>query len=201
MTRNYIFDFGNVLGRFSPEDMTAACVPESDTARIVCQVAFDRLYWDRLDAGTMTDDEVRQAFRSRLSGELYDLACLVYDRWIELLPPIAGMQELAADIKRSGGKLFLLSNISIGFAQGYYRNPWIKALFDIFDGLVFSSTIGHVKPDPVIFRHLLDRYNLEPEECIFIDDRADNIAGGEAMGIKGYLFDGDAQKLRRTLGI
>ena len=56
-----------------------------------------------------------------------------------------------------------------------------------------------VKPSHEIYRYLLDTYGLKAEECIFVDDNAANIAAGEAVGIRGYLFDGDVSKLRTHL--
>ena len=201
MIRNYIFDFGNVLARFSPEEMTSAYIRDPETIKTVSAVVFDRLYWAELDRGTITDEEVKRGFCSRLPESLHESACQIYDHWIELLPPIDGMQKLVADIKKHGGKLFVISDISIGFAEGYHRNPWVRELFAQFDGLVFSGPLGITKPSPEIFQHLLDRYRLIPQECIFIDDRPANIAGAETVGIRGYLFDGNSQKLREALDI
>lgn len=201
MIKNYIFDFGNVLVRFDPDALTAVCVEDVSTRKVITEVVFDRQYWDKLDAGKITDDEVKTAIRSRLPEELQAIACEVFDRWIELRTPVEGMPELVEDIKKQGGKLYLLSNISIGFAENYYRNSWVSELFSRFDGLVFSGPLGIVKPHKEIFEHLLSTYDLKPEECIFIDDKAENVAGGEAVGIKGYIFDGDAAKLRKMLNI
>ncbi len=201
MIKNYIFDFGNVLARFNPDELTAIYIDDPDDRRIVSDTVFDRLYWDRLDDGSITDDEVKSAFCSRLPEKLHEGAIKVYDGWIDLKIPIDGMRELVSDIKRQGGGLYLLSNISIGFAENYHKNKWVSELFSLFDGLVFSGPLGIVKPDKEIFMHLLNKYNLNKEECIFIDDSPKNIAGAENVGIKGYLFDGNAETLREFLNI
>lgn len=199
MIRNYIFDFGNVLTRFCPPAMTAACVPDAADAAVVCEAVFDRLYWDRLDDASITDDEVVAGFCSRLPQRLHAVACHIYDHWDELLTPIAGMPELAAEIKRQGGKLYLLSNISVGFTEKYNRVLWIRDLFALFDGLVFSGPLHIKKPDPAIFTYLLDRYGLQAEECLFIDDAPKNIDAAKQVGIQGYCFDGNADALRAAL--
>jgi len=201
MIKNYIFDFGNVLARFDTDALTAVTVKDENDRKIVREVIFDRVYWDRLDAGTITDEEVKEGIRSRLPERLHDAACEAYDRWVDIDIPVKGMPELVADIKKSGGKLFLLSNISIGFAENYHKNPFASELFSYFDGLVFSGPIGITKPNKEIFEYLLNTYSLNANECIFIDDREDNIEGACAVGIKGYLFDGNAEKLRKELNI
>lgn len=199
MIKNYIFDFGNVLARFSPDELTAVYFKDKNERKIIRDIAFDRLYWDRLDDGTITDREVKNGICSRLPKEYHSKACTVYDRWVENLTPVDGMADLISDIKAKGGRLYLLSNISIGFAESYQNIIWIRELFKLFDGLVFSGPLGLVKPNKKIFEYLLKTYSLNPQECIFIDDSQKNISGGEAAGIKGCLFDGDVLKLRNTL--
>ena len=196
MISTYIFDFGNVLTRFDNMELTAACVKDPALWQEISEVVFDRLYWDRLDAGTITDEEVKAAICSRLSADKAELGCRVFDSWVDNLPPIPGMPELVAELKRSGAKLYLLSNISETFAKGYNRVPWIREVFGLFDGLVFSGLLGLTKPGRDIFEYLLDKYELSAEECLFIDDSPINIEGACAVGIEGYLFDGNVEKLR-----
>lgn len=199
MIRNYIFDFGNVLARFDPNELTAVHVKDINTRKTVSDVVFDRLYWDRLDDGSITDSEVKAGICSRLPQELHDCACRVYDDWIVSMPTIEGMREVVADVKARGGKLYLLSNISIGFAETYADNAAVNDMLDLFDGLVFSGPIGLAKPNRAIYEHLLDRFQLTADECLFIDDNAGNIAGAKLVGIHGYLFDGDVMTLRKSL--
>ena len=198
--KNYIFDFGKVLVHYDPMYMTTRYIQDPEDARLVNSVVFDRLYWDPLDDGTITDEALKAACHQRLPARLHDLADQVYDNWFFHLPFIDGMPQLAKDIKAKGGKLFLLSNISIGFAQQYHRVPAFAELFSHFDGLVFSGPLGIIKPGAEIFWHLMKQYDLKPEETVFIDDSPKNIAGAEAVDIHGYLFDGDPLKLRQVLG-
>lgn len=117
------------------------------------------------------------------------------------MPPVPKMPELVLDIKAQGGRIYLLSNISIGFAEQYHEVEWIRDLFSLFNGLVFSGTIGMAKPNRDIFEYILNRYDLRAEESVFIDDSSINIAACEEVGIRGILFDGSADKVRETLNI
>ena len=58
MTKNYLFDFGKVLARFYPDELTAPYVPQPERCVKIAEVTFDRAYWRPLDEGTITDDEV-----------------------------------------------------------------------------------------------------------------------------------------------
>lgn len=199
--KNYIFDFGQVLVRFDPWYMTNAYVKNEKDCALVSEVVFDRLYWDRLDIGSINDEEVKAGICSRLPQKLQNLACKVYDNWIYNLPLIKGMKELVFELKTQGKGLYLLSNISNGFSQKYQSVPEISELLSLFDGLVFSGPIGKVKPTKDIYYHILSKYSLKANECFFIDDNQSNIVGSESVGIAGYLFDGDVKKLSEFLNI
>lgn len=202
MIKNYIFDFGNVLAEFYPDRLTAPFVSDEEMKMRISEVVFNREYWDKLDNGTITDDKVKNEIYGCVPYDMGEIACQVYDNWINNLTPVPGMQQLIFDIKEKGNKkLFLLSNISIGFANSYSNVKWIKEILDCFNGLVFSGPVGMVKPDKEIFQHLISKFNLKAEECLFIDDSEKNINGAKESGIKGYLFDGDAEKLRKHLGV
>ena len=201
MVKNFIFDFGNVLAEFYPERLTAPYVSDKETNKFVRDIVFDRLYWDKLDLGTITDEQVKEAVKERVPDELKEIACKVYDNWVNNLTPVCGMQKLIEDIHKNGKKLYLLSNISEGFAKSYCNVEWINELFGFFDGLVFSGEVNLVKPSSDIFEYVLNKYNLKREECLFIDDSEKNIDGAKNSNINGYLFDGDAEKLRKYIGI
>ena len=47
-----------------------------------------------------------------------------------------------------------------------------------------------MKPDPRIFQLALQRFGIKAEETVFIDDNPNNVAGANALGIKGILFEG-----------
>ena len=67
---------------------------------------------------------------------------------------------------------------------------------DFFDGIVVSSDIHIVKPDIRIYEYLLETYHLKAEECLFIDDRADNIEGAQRVGMQAEQFFGDFERIK-----
>jgi putative hydrolase of the HAD superfamily len=197
--KNFIFDFGMVLVNFDTDYMTKAYIKNEADVNLAKEVIFDRLYWDKLDAGTITDREVKDGIKSRLPQRLWDDACKAYDNWYYNLPFIAGMPDLVREIKASGGKVYILSNISTTFAENYQNVPALKEFFSLFDGLVFSAKVGFTKPSAEIFEYVLDKYGLDRTETAFIDDSEKNVNGANAVGINGILFDGDAEKLKEQL--
>ena len=98
MIKNVIFDFGNVMARFIPEYMTGKYVKDKEDIRLLSGVIFDRLYWDKLDAGTIEDFEVVEACKERVPERLHGAVEEIYYSWIHNLPPVAGMAELVKKI-------------------------------------------------------------------------------------------------------
>lgn len=197
--KNIIFDFGQVIVHFDEEYMTSRYIKDEAVCQKVRQVVFDRLYWDRFDDGSLTTEAAKPLMAQRLPLEWQQSAFKVLDNWYYDLPFINGIKELLFEIKQSGRRLYLLSNVGLDFAENYKYVPELKELFSLFDGLVFSSVIHKVKPEKAIFEYLLGKYGLQAADCVFIDDRSSNIDGAQTAGIKGILFDGDTAKLRQQL--
>jgi len=193
MIKNIVFDLGNVLIRFDEENMVGKYVSDKEDALLLRTVILDRLYWDKLDAGTLSDEEAVEAFKTRLPERLWAVSKEIYYNWIYNIPPIEGMEELVRDLKRENRvRLFLLSNISTYFAD----NETVLPILSLLEKRIYSAVCGMVKPNREIFEYLCKECDILPKETLFIDDNAANIAGAQAVGITGYLFDGDAKKLR-----
>lgn len=190
MIKNVIFDFGQVLVSFDPHYMTSAHVKNEADILLCKDVLFDRLYWDKLDAGTISDEEVISLVKKRLPERLWNDAEKAYYNWIYNIPEINGMREIVKELKSRGINLCILSNISLYFAEHYKEIP----IFEYFDKFVFSSRCGMVKPNKDIFDYTLKKYNFDPAETLFVDDRAENVMGAKKAGIEGYVFDGNVEK-------
>ena len=196
MIKNVVFDFGQVMIRFEPSYMVGKYVSDKEDAALLEEVVFDRLYWDKLDAGTITDEEVVNACLARLPKRLHTYVPDIYYHWIYNIPEIEGMSDLVDDIKDTYGvRVFLLSNISTYFADHAGEIPVLSK----FEKCIFSSVCGSVKPDRKIFEYLCTSCGISAEETVFVDDNEKNIRGALDFGITGYLFDGDVNALRKYL--
>ena len=190
MIKNVIFDFGQVLVRFDPEYMCSVYADPCDVP-LLSEVIFDRLYWDRLDAGTISDEELIASVKERLPQRLHKIAEDIYFNWLYNLPEIEGMRDVLDFCRTKGYGLYILSNISKYFAKRYREIP----IFAYFDGFVFSAECGAVKPSREIFSHISEKFGLIPCDTLFVDDNAANIRGAKEFGINAYLFNGDAVAL------
>lgn len=195
MTIRYlIFDFGRVLIRYEPDEITEAIAGREDL-RLLSDLLFGEELWGGLDAGSLTNEEATRLACERLPERLHSAAATIYRDWIHHIPPIPGMHELVAELSARGIPLFLLSNISAYFAENAHLFPVLSH----FRKCIFSGVCRMIKPNREIYLHLLSECGIPPEESLFIDDNPANIAAAEACGIHGYLFDGDAARLREYL--
>ncbi len=197
--KNYIFDFGMVLFNYDTNYMTSLYTDNEEDRNLLESIVFDRLYWDQLDRGEIGDSEMIAMIHQSVPKRLVETAEKIYDNWIRNLTPISGMTQILRTIKNNGGQLYLLSNISIGFAEKYRNIPAICSVLSQFDGLVFSGPLHMAKPDPKIFRFLLEKYQLSPKETLFIDDNPKNIEAAQQLNLHTFLFDGDSEKLFRLI--
>ncbi len=110
--------------------------------------------------------------------------------------PVEGMLELVEELGRRGVPLFAITNFSDEFWTNFRA---AQPVFDHFRDIVVSGAERLVKPDRAIYELALKRFGMPAEELIFIDDRAENVAGAEAVGMRGHLFRGEPD-LRRELG-
>jgi 2-haloacid dehalogenase len=115
-----------------------------------------------------------------------------YGRWVEMLGgPIYETVEIFRRLKQSPDlKFYALTNWS---AETF---PLALERFDFlhwFDGRVVSGEEGIRKPFPEFYQLLLNRYNVNPANAIFIDDSLRNVRGGEAVGVTGIHFNNPGQ--------
>ncbi len=187
MIRQLIFDFGGVLVDWNPRYVFVPWFGDTAKAeRFLSEICpYD---WNaQVDSGRTTAEVTEE--RVSLFPEWETEIRMYYGRWIEMLHgEIPGMEALVREYKGRGYRIWGLTNWSRELFP-LVRNRY--PVFDLMDGIVVSGVERVIKPHPELYRILLDRYGLKAEECVFIDDNAANVAGAEAVGIRGILFEGE----------
>ena len=196
MLRNIVFDMGNVLIHWRPAlFVERMAIPEEDRPALLREV-FGSVEWIQMDRGTLSFEEGLAAICRRLPERLRGPAReLTLDWWRRWLLPVVGMAELVRELKALGYGVYLLSNAKEDLPQYFDRIPGSEC----FDGRIVSADWKLLKPQPEIYRTLLREYNLQAEECFFIDDLNINIEGAWFVGMDGAIFDGDLPRLRQAL--
>ncbi|MES2754640.1 MAG: HAD family phosphatase [Pseudomonadota bacterium] len=194
-TTTVIFDVGNVLYRWEPERLYEALVPDpAARAHLLGNVVTTDWHFQH-DAGRPFAETCAE-----LSAAHPQDAALIAawgPRFLESIPgPVAGMPELVADLLARQVPLYAITNFSGEFWQPFVARE--AAFFTPFRGIIVSGDEKVTKPDPAIYRLALDRFDLRAEEAVFIDDVAANVAGAQAVGMRGIVFT-DAATLRTDL--
>lgn len=194
MIRNIVFDFGGVLVDWNPHYLYDRHFGNQEDADWFLQNICTSAWNSQMDGGKPFAEGCAElsAVFPEWSSEIH----LFFDRWIEMMrDEIPGMRELLGELKVAGYGLYGLTNWSAEtFCQVRHRYP----IFDLLDGMVVSGEEHMVKPDAAIFHCLTERYGLNAEDCLFVDDLQRNVDGALAAGWQGVLFQGTDQ-LRKDL--
>lgn len=177
--KNIIFDIGNVLLEFKPFDYLLKHFDEK-TMEDLMVIIFSSDEWIELDLGTMSIPEIKSRFIDR-NPQYEKEIDFVLDHWSEMLVPLMDNVKFVKILKDKGYKLYLLSNFPItAFKEVYHKYDF----FRYFDGLVVSAYEHVIKPDTQIYQILLEKYQLNASECLFIDDMEANILTAKELGIQ-----------------
>ena len=119
----------------------------------------------------------------------------VLDDWMHILRPRLRMLELVRRLKNHGYCVYYLSNIP----QDVLELLTERGVLTQFDGGVASCEVQVNKPDPQIYKALLKKYQLKASECVFIDDRLENVQAAFALGFAGIQMKDSVGTLIRSL--
>ncbi len=194
MIRNIIFDFGGVLVRWDPHNLYDPYFRDPDKTAYFLDNICPYNWNETVDAGRPTAEATAE--RLALYPEWEKEIRMYFGQWIKMMDgQVPEMEDLLKELKVRGYSLFGLTNWS---AETFPQIRDSYPIFSLLDGIVVSGEEHVKKPSPEIYRILLSRYRLKPEESIFIDDNPANVAAGEAEGIRGLVFT-SAEQLRMDL--
>lgn len=194
MIKNVVFDIGKVLLDYQPMQFLSSLGFEDAESIYLNQTIFKDDLWQQLDRGTVTKNEAIEAYCAIAPAHAKSIN-LIMNTWHEMLTLIEGSSELLRELIAKGYDVYLLSNFQEdGFQEIYKKYTFLGEV----KGRVVSYEAKLLKPEKEIYSHLMKKYNLVPEETVFIDDLAENIAAAIEVGIKGIIFE-SAEKTREHL--
>ena len=193
--KNVVFDLGRVVFAQDPAKSTA------EFKQFFSYVSLTPMpqFWTDYDMGVLSFDQVAEelaAYRGVEPEFAREMITIAIGKQETIRPT----EKLIDKLKAAGYKLYVLSNMSREFID-FLRK---QRVYENFDGDVVSCEVGIVKPMPEIYDLLLKRFDLDPAETIFIDDRKENVDAAAAKGIATFHFDrndyeGSCERLREIL--
>jgi putative hydrolase of the HAD superfamily len=196
MIKQIVFDMGNVLIEWDPDEIIARFGVRGEGARRLRREVFDCSEWVSMDRGTMDQDEGLARICRRLPEDLHGAAERCVRDWRKgELTHMEGVEPLIREIHELGYGLYILSNATSCLHEYYHRLP----AFECFQGLIVSADVKLLKPQREIYDTLFREYRLDPAECFFIDDNPANVEASIRAGMPAVVFFNDVPRLRRQL--
>jgi len=182
-----IFDLGGVLIDWNPRYLYRKLFGDDEAAMeeflaTVCTPEWNR----RQDAGRPVAEAARELKAAH--PDCAELIDAYYGRFDEMMPgPIADTVAIVAELRERGTPLYALTNFSAEtYAPAFARFEFLRW----FRGVLVSGEAGVIKPDPAIYRLLVERFAIDPAEAVFIDDVKANADAAGSVGILGIHYTG-----------
>ncbi len=182
MIKNIIFDIGNIVAYYDLEEALNVFAKNEEEKKFIMDNIVNSPEWSGLglvDIGLLSWDDIIKIIQDRTNNTHDELIENYCHKHYNYLIVQESMLNLIKDLRNKGYKVYLLSNTNED-SVNYMKN---SGLFESVDGYVLSYLENKVKPNQGIYKTLINRYNLLPEESIFIDDRLDNCETAKLLGM------------------
>ena len=179
-----ILDMGNVLLEWNKDKILQGVSDTKEEYLILDKVIFQSGLWERLDLGTMTREELVLKVVSMIGRTYQKKVEEVIWNWPSYIDIYTEVFPVLSELKKKGHRIFVLSNTSKVFYD--LLEEQLSPLKELLYGFVLSCDIKAIKPDLAMFKEILDNYQLDPTNCVFLDDIEDNTIAAVKLGIKSY---------------
>lgn len=192
--KNVIFDLGGVLIEWNPDRILEGYYDDPRIRALMKAEVFQHADWLHLDRGTLLEAELLERVCGRTGRPETEFAGFM-DAVRASLHVKADTASLLGRLSDRGVPLYCLSNMSSDTFK-YLRKR--HSFWGAFRGIVISGDVQMMKPEPEIFRLLLERYGLNARETVFVDDVSANVKAAHALGLHTVWFK-DAGQCEREL--
>lgn len=189
MIKNIIFDFGNIIVKFNEYNMVSEFTDKEEIKKFLIDNVINSDEWvgkGMLDLGIISLEEAANRINEKTHNIYKDEVTNFLLGFSDKLVINDNILDIIKKLRNKGYKTYILSNTN-KVTFDLFRDK----LEPLFDGLVLSYKINKIKPYEKIYEYLLNTYNLNPNECLFLDDREDNIATANRLGISGRTINKD----------
>lgn len=184
MIKNIIFDIGNVILKFNLLEVLPAFTDNKNEQKFILDNIINSPEWlgyALIDTGYVKKEDAIEIVKDRTNHSNDKLISDFWNTYNDYAIVDENVINLIRKLKDNNYKIYLLSNINP------YTYDFVKTsgLFNIVDGYVLSYIEHKIKPYEGIYKTLIEKYNLKPEQSLFIDDKEDNVKTANRLGIKG----------------
>lgn len=182
--RVVVFDYGEVISR-TPHGAWDTLVAMTGVPADELLPVYQELRHD-LDRGDLSVLDYWRAIGARTGRswtvtDVHRFWAVDFTWWLEVEPETLAIVE---ELHDAGTRLAMLSNAGFDFGDPYRRSP----MGTLFETVVVSAEEHVLKPDPSVYRTTCERLGITPEQMVFVDNRAENAAGADAIGAVGHHY-------------
>ncbi len=185
MIKNIVFDIGNVLAGFVWEEFYHSFGYSEESFEKLADATVRSPFWNEMDRGKLSDEELLEGFIKNDPSiekeirEVFENVEGIIQRYDYAIPWIR-------ELKEKGYHIYVISNFS---QKAHEECKKALDFLEEIDGGILSFQVKMIKPAPEIYQLLCNKYHLEAEECVFIDDLPRNVEAARKEGMKGLVFE------------
>lgn len=190
-----IFDIGKVLVKYDWRNLLKDLKYDEKTAAAVAEAVFLSAEWTEGDRGIRTEEEILQSFVA--NNPVYEKEIReTFEAMGGTISVCSYTKDWLMYLKKRGYKIYILSN----FSEPLYKRCQKELQFlELADGGYMSWQIHCLKPEPEIYKKLIDDFQITPSKAVFIDDVLDNVAEARAQGLNAIHFTGKKAAVRQLM--
>jgi small GTP-binding protein len=181
---NLVFDWYRVVFSDSIDEFVAKLIKKYKLNSDL-HSTIHKLYLQRYEREISGDEFSLQL--GKLTGEVHDFDNDLHKMWSSMVKEIPSTTNFIKYQKSLGKRIYYITNIGNTLADRRASD-----IFKYFDGGIASCEVDLLKPDPQIYKLLLETYNIKATNSVFIDDKPENVRAAQQLGFKGITyFDGE----------
>lgn len=200
MIKNIIFDLAGVLIDFNVKNYLKHIGIKENEMDLFIKLIWGSEEWLKGDKGDYSPEDTINAICKKNPNYSKQLRYILENKDNHfILSEIPANCLYLKELKDRGFKLYFLSNVNPVDLK-YDKDNF--SIFDLVDGEVYSCDVGYVKPEKYIYEIILEKYNLIPDESIFIDDNIKNVEAATNIGINSIYhrsLEGTKEEVQKII--
>lgn len=179
---NIIFDLGNVLIEWNKEKILSKICKNDLEYNLFNQFVFQSNLWIDLDNGKISLEFLENQLIDEMGHQYQDQIHELVWNWFNYVDLYDEVYELIKQLKKKNFQIYVLSNTSSIFH--ILLDSVLSKVSSVLDGYVISCEVKMMKPQKEIYLSLVNKYQLDIKDCIFLDDLEENVEAARTLGIK-----------------
>ena len=188
MKKTIIFDMGMVLVDFRWKALIRDLGYSGTEADMIGEAVFESPFWEEFDRGLWDDQKILSSMKEK-TPEAAEAIDIIWqpDNFKNVCAPFEYSEQLLQQLHEAGCSIYILSNYGKTlFSLDKKDFSFLKYT----DGGVISAKVKQMKPNADIYKTLIQKYDINPADAVFFDDRKENCEAARELGIAAVEVNG-----------